>query len=169
MKFMREPYVCWRGATTESTTGPQKRVWQKAGVAKAMSVGFPFWRASATVRSCSCGRGGVDESIIKAAQVDGAGPVRIYTSIIVPSLRPVFFSALIILSHIAIKSFDLVMALTGGGPGFSSDMPATFMYTFAFNRNQIGLGAASAMMMLMTVVAIIVPLMYSETRRQHRG
>lgn len=112
---------------------------------------------------------GVDDSIIKAAQVDGAGTVRIYTSIIIPSLRPVFFSALIILAHIAIKSFDLVMALTGGGPGFSSDLPATFMYTFAFNRNQIGLGAASAMMMLMTVVAIIVPMVYSETRRQRRG
>lgn len=112
---------------------------------------------------------GVDDSIIKAAQVDGAGTVRIYTSIIIPSLRPVFFSALIILAHIAIKSFDLVMALTGGGPGFSSDLPATFMYTFAFNRNQIGLGAASAMMMLMTVVAIIVPMVYAETRRHRRG
>ncbi len=112
---------------------------------------------------------GVDDAIIKAAQVDGASATRIYTSIIIPSLRPVFFSSLIILSHIAIKSFDLVMALTGGGPGFSSDLPATFMYTFAFNRNQIGLGAASAMVMLMTVVAVIVPLMYSETRRAHHG
>jgi len=112
---------------------------------------------------------GVDDAIIKAAQVDGAGTLRIYTSIVIPSLRPVFFSALIILAHIAIKSFDLVMALTGGGPGFSSDLPATFMYTFAFNRNQIGLGAASAMMMLMTVVAIIVPMIYSETRRHRRG
>jgi glucose/mannose transport system permease protein len=112
---------------------------------------------------------GVDDAIIKAAQVDGASAVRIYTSIIVPSLRPVFFSSLIILAHIAIKSFDLVMALTGGGPGFSSDLPATFMYTFAFNRNQIGLGAASAMMMLMTVVAIIVPMVYSETRRHRRA
>lgn len=112
---------------------------------------------------------GVDDAIIKAAQVDGASATRIYTSIIVPSLRPVFFSSLIILAHIAIKSFDLVMALTGGGPGFSSDLPATFMYTFAFNRNQIGLGAASAMMMLMTVVAIIVPMVYAETRRHRRG
>jgi glucose/mannose transport system permease protein len=112
---------------------------------------------------------GVDDAIIRAAQVDGAGPVRIYTRIIIPSLRPVFFSALIILAHIAIKSFDLVMALTGGGPGFSSDLPATFMYTFAFNRNQIGMGAASAMMMLMTVVAVVVPMVYSETRRQRHG
>ncbi len=112
---------------------------------------------------------GVDDSIIKAAQVDGAGPVRIYIRIIIPSLRPVFFSALIILAHIAIKSFDLVMALTGGGPGFSSDLPAIFVYTFAFNRNQIGLGAAASMMMLLTVVAVVVPMMYSEARRHRRG
>jgi glucose/mannose transport system permease protein len=128
------------------------------------------WQSSGFVMALFlAGLRGVDDSIIKAAQVDGAGPVRIYTRIIIPSLRPVFFSALIILAHIAIKSFDLVMALTGGGPGFSSDLPATFMYVFAFNRNQIGLGAASAMMMMLTVVAIIVPMMYSETRRQNRG
>ncbi len=125
------------------------------------------WQSSGFVMALFlAGLRGVDDSIIKAAQVDGAGPVRIYLRIIIPSLRPVFFSAVIILAHIAIKSFDLVMALTGGGPGFSSDLPAIFMYVFAFNRNQIGLGAASAMMMLLTVVAIIVPMIYSETRRQ---
>ncbi len=129
-------------------------VWQSTGFVMALFL---------------AGLRGVDDAIIKAAQVDGAGPVRIYTRIIVPSLRPVFFSALIILAHIAIKSFDLVMALTGGGPGYSSDLPATFMYTFAFNRNQISLGAASAMMMLFTVIAIIIPMMYSETRRAGHG
>ncbi|HVY04523.1 MAG TPA: sugar ABC transporter permease [Burkholderiales bacterium] len=127
------------------------------------------WQSSGFVMALFlAGLRGVDDSIVKAAQVDGAGPVRIYLRIIIPSLRPVFFSALIILAHIAIKSFDLVMALTGGGPGFSSDLPATFMYVFAFNRNQIGLGAASAMMMLFTVIAIIVPMIYSETRRRDR-
>jgi glucose/mannose transport system permease protein len=128
------------------------------------------WQSSGFVMALFlAGLRGVDDSIIKAAQVDGAGPVKIYTSIVIPSLRPVFFSCFIILAHIAIKSFDLVMALTGGGPGFSSDLPATFMYTFAFNRNQIGLGAASAMMMLMTIIAVIVPMIYSETRRHRRG
>lgn len=128
------------------------------------------WQSSGFVMALFlAGLRGIDESIIKAAQVDGASMPRIYWSIIVPSLRPVFFSAFIILAHIAIKSFDLVMALTGGGPGFSSDMPATFMYAFGFTRNQIGLGAASAMMMMMTVAAVVVPLMYSELRRQRRG
>lgn len=128
------------------------------------------WQSSGFVMALFlAGLRGIDDSVIKAAQVDGASMPRIYWSIIIPSLRPVFFSAVMILAHIAIKSFDLVMALTGGGPGFSSDLPATFMYAFGFTRNQIGLGAASAMMMLATVVAVIVPMMYSEVRRSRRG
>jgi glucose/mannose transport system permease protein len=128
-------------------------VWQSSGFIMAMFL---------------AGLRGVDDSIIKAAQIDGASLPTIYRRIIIPNLRPVFFSAIMILSHIAIKSFDLVMALTGGGPGFSSDTPATFMYTFSFTRNQIGMGAASAMMMLMIVAAVIVPLMYSELRSARR-
>ena len=88
--------------------------------------------------------------------------------VVLPSLRPVFFSTLMVVSHLAIKSFDLVMALTGGGPGTSSDVPAIFMYQFAFTRGQLGQGAASAMMMLFTIVAVLVPLMYLETRSAKR-
>jgi glucose/mannose transport system permease protein len=123
------------------------------------------WQASGFVMALFlAGLRGVDDSIIKAAQVDGASLPIIYWRIIIPSLRPVFFSAVIILTHISIKSFDLVIALTGGGPGYSSDVPATFMYTFAFTRGQIGLGAASSMMMLATVAAIVVPYLYCELR-----
>ncbi len=129
-------------------------VWQSSGFVMALFL---------------AGLRGIDDSIIKAAQVDGAGLPRIYRSIIIPSLRPVFFSAIIILSHIAIKSFDLVMALTGGGPGYATDLPATFMYSFAFTRGQLGMGAASAMMMLGAVAAIVVPYLYSELRSTRRG
>jgi glucose/mannose transport system permease protein len=129
-------------------------VWQSSGFVMALFL---------------AGLRGIDDSIIKAAQVDGASLPRIYRSIIIPSLRPVFFSSFMILAHIAIKTFDLVVALTGGGPGFASDLPATFMYSVAFTRNQIGIGAASAMMMLMIVVAVVVPLMYSELRGARRG
>jgi glucose/mannose transport system permease protein len=106
----------------------------------------------------------IDDAIIKAAQVDGASLPRIYLRIVLPSLRPVFFSTLLVVGHLAIKSFDLVMALTGGGPGFATDLPATFMYTVAFTRGQMGQGAASAMVMLATVAAIVVPYLYSELR-----
>ena len=125
------------------------------------------WQSSGFVMAlCLAGLRGVDDSIIKAAQVDGASMPRIYRQIIIPTLRPVFFSAFIILTHIAIKSFDLIMALTGGGPGFSTDVPATFVYTYAFTRGQIGLGSAASMMMLMAVVAVVVPYLYSELRQR---
>lgn len=124
-------------------------VWQSSGFVMALFL---------------AGLRGIDDSILKAAQIDGASLPRIYWRIIIPSLRPVFFSTLMILSHLAIKSFDLVMALTAGGPGFATDLPATFMYTMAFSRGQIGLGAASATIMLATVAAIVVPYLYSELR-----
>ena len=124
-------------------------VWQSAGFVMALFL---------------AGLRGIDDSILKAAQIDGASLPRIYWRIIIPSLRPVFFSTLMVLSHLAIKSFDLVMALTAGGPGYATDMPATFMYRMAFSRGQIGLGAASATIMLATVAAIVVPYLYSELR-----
>jgi len=128
-------------------------IWQSAGFVMALFL---------------AGLRGIDDSIIKAAQVDGASLPRIYWRIIIPSLRPVFFSTLMVVSHLAIKSFDLVMALTAGGPGYATDLPATFMYTMAFSRGQIGLGAASATIMLATVAAIVVPYLYSELRGARR-
>jgi len=124
-----------------------------------------IWQASGFVMALFlAGLRGIDDAIIKAAQVDGASLPRIYWRIVVPSLRPVFFSTLMVVSHLAIKSFDLVMALTAGGPGYATDLPATFMYAMAFSRGQIGMGAASATVMLATVAAIVVPYLYSELR-----
>lgn len=124
-----------------------------------------IWQSSGFVMALFlAGLRGIDESIIKAAQVDGASLPRIYWRILIPSLRPVFFSTLMVVSHLAIKSFDLVMALTAGGPGFATDLPATFMYAMSFTRGQLGLGAASATVMLATVAAIVVPYLYSELR-----
>ena len=127
------------------------------------------WQASGFVMALFlAGLRGIDDAILKAAQLDGASLPRIYWRVIMPCLRPVVFSAVMILSHIAIKSFDLVVALTGGGPGYASDLPATFMYAHAFTRAQIGLGSASAMLMLGGVLAILVPYLFSELRsRRH--
>jgi len=124
-------------------------VWQSSGFVMALFL---------------AGLRGIDDEIIKAAKVDGASLPTIYRRIVIPAMRPVFFSVLLILSHIAIKSFDLVIALTAGGPGNSSSVPAIFMYQFSFTRGQLGLGSASAIMMLTTIVAVLVPLMYLETR-----
>ncbi|MFA0143487.1 carbohydrate ABC transporter permease, partial [Vibrio kanaloae] len=126
-----------------------------------------LWQSSGFVMAMFlAGLRGIDSSIIKAAQIDGASLPTIYLKIILPCLRPVVFSAVIITSHIAIKSFDLVTAMTAGGPGYSSDLPALFMYAHSFTRGQIGLGAASAMMMLAGILAILVPYLYSELREK---
>ncbi|MCC5884310.1 MAG: sugar ABC transporter permease [Halomonas sp.] len=128
------------------------------------------WQASGFVMALFlAGLRGIDDSILKAAQLDGASLPRIYWRVVIPCLRPVVFSAVMILSHIAIKSFDLVVALTGGGPGYASDLPATFMYAHAFTRAQIGLGSASAMLMLGGVLAILIPYLYSELRGRRHG
>lgn len=124
-----------------------------------------LWQSSGYVMALFlAGLRSVDDEILKAAAIDGAGPFRTYRAIIMPIMRPVFFSSVIILAHLAIKSFDLVIALTNGGPGYSSDMPATFMYVYAFQRSELGTAAASAVMMLCTIMAIIIPYLYSELR-----
>ena len=126
-------------------------VWQSSGFVMALFL---------------AGLRGVDDNLTKAAKIDGASTIRLYWHIILPLMRPVFFTAIVILTHIAIKSFDLVQALTGGGPGYSSDLPANFMYTYSFNRAQIGVGAASAMIMLFGVLAVLIPYLYSELREK---
>jgi glucose/mannose transport system permease protein len=147
----------WTSFTFDWLVDPDKAIYCIAIAGVWQSAGFVMALFLAGLR-------GVDDSIIKAAQMDGASLPRIYWRIVLPSLRPVFFSTLMIVSHLAIKSFDLVMALTAGGPGFSTDLPATFMYTMAFSRGQIGQGAAAATVMLATIAAIVVPYLYSELR-----
>lgn len=127
-----------------------------------------IWQSSGFVMALFlAGLRSVDEEIIKAAQVDGIPHWRVYTAIIIPSMAPIFLSAFIVLAHLAIKSFDLVIALTGGGPGYATDLPATYMYAMAFSRGDIGQAASSAMVMMLVVFAIVVPYLYSELRTKN--
>ncbi len=127
-------------------------VWQASGFCMAMFL---------------AGLRGIDNEILKAAQIDGASTAALYRRIVIPLLRPVFLSAFIVLAHMAIKSYDLVIALTGGGPGNATELPSTFMYSYTFTRNQMAVGAASAVIMLMTICAVIVPYLYSELREKN--
>ena len=128
------------------------------------------WQTSGFVMAIFlAGLRGIDNEIIKAAQIDGASNLKLYARIVIPQLRPAFLSAFVVLAHMAIKSYDLVVALTGGGPGRATEMPATFMYSYTFTRNQMGIGASSAVIMLMMVAAVIVPYLYAELREPRRG
>jgi glucose/mannose transport system permease protein len=126
-------------------------VWQTSGFVMAMFL---------------AGLRGIDNEVLKAAQIDGASNWALYRRIVIPQLRPAFMSAFVVLAHMAIKSYDLVIALTNGGPGRATELPATFMYSYTFTRNQMGIGAASATIMLMTIAAIIVPYLWSELREK---
>ena len=126
-------------------------VWQSSGFVMAMFL---------------AGLRGIDNEILKAAQIDGARNWKLYQRIIIPMLRPAFLSAFVVLAHLAIKSYDLVIALTNGGPGRATELPATFMYSYTFTRNQMGVGAASAIIMLLMIASIMVPYLYSELRER---
>ena len=127
-------------------------VWQTSGFVMAMFL---------------AGLRGIDNEIMKAAQIDGASNWNLYRRIVIPLLRPAFLSAFVILAHLAIKSYDLVIALTGGGPGRATELPATFMYSYTFTRNQMGIGASSAVIMLTTIAAIMIPYLYSELKEKN--
>ena len=126
-------------------------VWQTSGFVMAMFL---------------AGLRGIDNEVMKAAQIDGASTFALYRRIVIPQLRPAFMSAFVVLAHMAIKSYDLVIALTGGGPGTATELPATFMYSYTFTRNQMGIGAASATIMLMAIASIMVPYIWSEVRER---
>ncbi len=109
---------------------------------------------------------GINHEVINAAKIDGASMPRIYFNIIIPQLGPVFFSSIIILLHIAIKTFDLVVVMTKGGPGYSSILPSMFMYDYSFARNKLAFGASSAVLMLLFIMIFVVPYLYHELRKK---
>ena len=128
-------------------------VWQSSGFVMAMFL---------------AGLRGIDNEVLKAAQIDGASNAQLYRRIVIPQLRPAFLSAFVVLAHLAIKSYDLVVALTNGGPGRVTEMPATFMYSYTFTRNQMAVGASSAVIMLAMIASVIVPYLYAEIRQGKR-
>ena len=126
-------------------------VWQTSGFVMALFL---------------AGLRGVPDEVIRAARIDGASGFALYRHVVLPQLTGTLLSAVVILTHMALKSYDLVIALTGGGPGRATELPATFMYSYTFARNQMAVGATSAVVMLFTVAAVIVPYLWSELRER---
>lgn len=129
-------------------------VWQTAGFVMAMFL---------------AGLRGVDAEQVNAARVDGARTWQIYLRIILPQLGPVFVSAFVILAHMAVKSYDLVIALTNGGPGRSTWLPSVFMYQYTFTRNEMAVGAASSVLMLLAIGIVVLPYLRREMRQARHG
>ncbi|MBN9054499.1 MAG: sugar ABC transporter permease [Rhizobiales bacterium] len=112
---------------------------------------------------------GIDEDIWKAARVDGIPMWRTYLFIVIPMMRPVFITTLVIIASGIVKVYDLVVAQTSGGPGISSEVPAKYVYDYMFQAQNLGQGFAASTMMLVTVAIIIVPWAYLEFGGRKRG
>ncbi|SEK42643.1 carbohydrate ABC transporter permease [Pacificibacter marinus] len=103
---------------------------------------------------------GIDEDIWKATKVDGIGTVKTYLVVIIPMMKPVFVTALVLIASGIVKVYDLVVAQTSGGPGISSEVPAKYVYDTLFGRQNLGQGFAASTMMLVMVVIILIPYVY---------
>ncbi len=125
-------------------------VWQGTGLVMALML---------------AGLRGVDDEIWKASRVDGIPKWRTYVSIVIPMLRPVFVTALVIVAAGIVRTYDLVVAMTGGGPGLSSQFPTMYIYEFMFVAN-LSQGLAASVVLLVTVAIIVVPWAFWEFGRR---
>ncbi|MPM19184.1 sn-glycerol-3-phosphate transport system permease protein UgpA [bioreactor metagenome] len=107
---------------------------------------------------------GIPDQLIESAQIDGAGELATMWYIILPIIKPITFSAMIVLGHISLKIFDLAYAMTGKGPAFVTDFPGLFMFETTFRGNHYAEGAAISIIMLILVAVVIVPYLYSTLR-----
>jgi len=124
-------------------------VWQLSGFTMAMYL---------------AGMRGVSDELREAARVDGASEWQLYRFVIVPLLNPITLSAVIVLGHISLKIFDLVFAMTGSGPAFSTDVPGIFMFETTFRGNRFAEGAAIAIVMLLMVATVVIPYLVWSAR-----
>ncbi|MFS0821259.1 carbohydrate ABC transporter permease [Bacillus sp. 1P02SD] len=124
-------------------------VWQMTGFSLAMYL---------------AGLRGIPEEIREAARMDGAKESQIYTKIILPILRPITVSVVIIMAHISLKIFDLIYAMTGPGANFVTDVPGVYMFETTFRGNYYANGAAIAIIMLISVAIFIVPYLISSRK-----
>jgi glucose/mannose transport system permease protein len=116
--------------------------WQLSGFAMAMFL---------------AGLGTIPHEVREASALDGASDSQLYRTIIVPLLRPTMVSVLIILGHVSLKIFELILAMSGKGPGFATDVPGIFVYEMLFRAQRYNLGAAASVVMLLLVSLVIVP------------
>jgi glucose/mannose transport system permease protein len=129
-------------------------VWQGSGVVMALML---------------AGLRGVDDSIWKAARIDGIPPWRVYLSVVLPMMGPSIGTALVLLSVGVVKVFDVVVAMTQGGPGLASEVPAKFIIDNLFGRANIGLASAASTVLLITVLAVLAPWLYARQRKGSSG
>ena len=117
-----------------------------------------LWQGSGLVMVLMlAGLRGIDHEVWKAARIDGIPAWKTYIFIVIPMMRPVFITTLVLVVTGIVKVFDLIVAQTGGGPGIATEVPAKYVYDMMFRNNNLGQGFAASTMMLVTVALIVIP------------
>lgn len=129
-------------------------VWQASGLVMALML--------AALR-------GVEEDIWKATRVDGIPPWRVYLHIVLPMATPMLATVFVLLFTAGVKVFDAVVAMTQGGPGYASDVPARFIMDHLFGRANIALASAGSMVLLATVLALLTPLAVCRAAKRRKA
>jgi glucose/mannose transport system permease protein len=125
------------------------------------------WQASGLVMALMlAGLRGVDPEIWKAARLDGIPAWRVYLQIVLPMLWPAIATVLLLLSTAVVKVYDAVVAMTQGGPGIASEVPAKFIMDHLFLRSNLGLASAGAVVLLVPVLALLAPYAYARSRKE---
>ena len=148
LDWVASPYV---GVSVAMFSVVIAATWQMSGYTMAMFL---------------AGLRGIPEELREAARVDGASEIQIYRLIIIPLLRPITLSAVIVLGHISLKIFDLVVSMTGPGPAFATDVPAFYMWDTTFRGNNFAVGAAIATILLVSVAVLVVPYLINTMRTE---
>ena len=127
------------------------------------------WHQSGLIMAIMlAGLRGIDREIWRATRIEAIPTWRVYVSIVLPMLRPLLVTCVVLIAIAVVKSYDLVVAMTGGGPGYASDLPGKFVVDFAFERANIGQASAAAAVMLGSVLTVLAPYLYLELSRRDR-
>ncbi|NUQ36361.1 MAG: sugar ABC transporter permease [Caldilineales bacterium] len=124
-------------------------IWQMSGYTMALYLG---------------GLRAIPDAVKEAARVDGASEIQMYRRIILPMLKPITLTAMIILGHISLKVFDLIIAVAG--KQVKLDVPAIYMWTTTFDGNFFSRGAAIGIILLFSVAVLVIPYLYYTLRTE---
>lgn len=105
---------------------------------------------------CSAGLKGIDGEVWQASRIDGISKARMYWEVIIPMMKFTFITSFVLLSIGAVKAYDIIVAMTNGGPGGHSVMPSYYIVDMYTNRRFIALGAAGSTVLLLIVAAFFL-------------
>jgi raffinose/stachyose/melibiose transport system permease protein len=100
----------------------------------------------------------IDPALYEAARLDGAGPVREFFSLTLPSLRQEIGVCVTVTVIAALASFDVVYIATQGGPGNSTMVPGLEIFYLAFSEREVGRASALAVVLVILVLAVVLPI-----------